>query len=355
MRVGARGEGGLGWIGWIGWGWVGGWRGGAHDGRASQCCRQGGVSYDSGSHAAHPSHASVHSSAHGGGQRGALPTAWATRAQPARHASPRTPTHAAPLACARPSSREAFDSSSSSQKASCRSVYWPVMERKEAMSVSMTSSCCSTRRSCTAEGASTSASGSTQSGPAQRSSAAASRSSTPGAWGDADGGVRRCCAHGGRVRARRSARVVTRLVSHVGRPASATLPTAPTMAPTASPLECARVARLLGETRTGALWQRRWPFLRCAGCSDRISRSSAATTQARAELGCTGHTGSAGAHMSFFWVCREARTPRQRSTEQRVRRSSSQPATVTRSARAESMSTPSHRSRAAAGAGGTPL
>jgi hypothetical protein len=223
------------------------------------------------------------------------------------------------------------------------------------MSVSMISSCCSTRRSCTAVGTSTRVSTSTQSGPAQRSSAAASRSSTPGSWGDGDGSVGRCCAQGGRSRARRSARVVTRLVSYVGRPASAMAPTGPTMAPTASPLECASVARLLGETRTGALWHRRWPFLRCAWCSDRISRSSAATTQARAELGCTGHTGSAGAHMSFFWVCRDARTPRQRSTEQRVRRSSSQPATMTRSARAESKSTPSHRSRAAGGAGGTPL
>ena len=122
VGVGVRvGWGGVDRVGWGGVGW--GWGGRAHDGCASQCCMQGSVSYDSGSHAAHPSHASPHSSPHGGCQRGALPTAWVTRAQPARHASPRTPMHAALLACARPSSREALDSSSSSQKASCRSVY----------------------------------------------------------------------------------------------------------------------------------------------------------------------------------------------------------------------------------------
>ena len=220
----------------------------AHDGCASQCRMQGSVSYDSGSHAAH-------SSPHGACQSGAVPTACVTRAQPERHASPRTPMHAALLTCARSWSRVALESISNSQKASCRSVYRPVTERKDAMSVSMIpSSCCSTRRSCSAVGTSTRASTSTQSDPARRSSGPAARSSMLGLRGDGDGGVDSCCAHCFFI-VRHDARVVTRPVSLVHPPASALAPSS------SSPLECKSIARLLV---TGALCDRRWPFFRGA-------------------------------------------------------------------------------------------
>ena len=74
-----------------------------------------------------------------------------------------------------------------------------------------------------------------------------------------------------------------------------------------------------------------------------------------AELGPTRCRGLTGAHSSFFLVRHDARTPRQRWTEHRIRWSSSQPPTVTSSTKVATTSTPSQRIKAAAGAGGTPL